>query len=187
MSDTTPRTVGGPPPRGTGPSTLIKALRTHAPAAGEAPSAAPVDSDVPARTVAAPPPRAPRQQQPSVSTPAPPLAAPANPYMAPSAVESDRVESTAAPVVPTGATVEAKQAAAESKVPPKITFKTTDVRRNRLRATFRATKDFEDEEYVTEFLEKALDAECTRREQLYNNGQPFTGGEKALPRGRAFQ
>lgn len=183
MSDTQPRTVGGPPPRGTGPSTLIKALRPAAPVVEDATGDGPDGGEAPTRTVAAPPPRAPRPQAEAVAAVAAP-AVPVNPYMAPPAVEPERPAAPAAAdaAVPAQATPSVKK-----KDPPKITIKTSEARRNRLRATFLATRDLEDELYVTELVEKAIDAECARREQLYNGGQPFPGGDRALPRGRAFQ
>ena len=60
---------------------------------------------------------------------------------------------------------------------------TSDLR-DRLRATFRATRELESEDTLRQMFEKLIEDECARREDLYNNGLAFVGGERNLPRGR---
>lgn len=59
----------------------------------------------------------------------------------------------------------------------------TDVRA-RIRAAYRATAAAEGHRSFSDLIAALLDVEATRLEQRYNNGQPFTGGEHALPPGR---
>lgn len=56
--------------------------------------------------------------------------------------------------------------------------------RDRMRAVFRATSSIEGEDTLKEMLNKLIEQECSRREAIYNNGAPFDGGERNLPRGR---
>ena len=48
----------------------------------------------------------------------------------------------------------------------------------RMRAAFRQTNGKEGDRSLSDFIQKAIMAEVERREQLYNNGQPF---EAVLP------
>lgn len=56
--------------------------------------------------------------------------------------------------------------------------------RARIRAAYRATGAAEGHRSFSDLIAALLDVEATRLEQRYNNGQPFTGGEHALPPGR---
>lgn len=56
--------------------------------------------------------------------------------------------------------------------------------RARIRAAYRASASAEGHRSFSDLITALLDAEATRLEQRYNNGQPFTGGEHALPPGR---
>lgn len=67
---------------------------------------------------------------------------------------------------------------------PTLTIQVTESLRTRLRAMHRGTRNFESEDAFADTLRAALLHECERRETLYNNGLPFTGGEKPLPRNR---
>lgn len=58
--------------------------------------------------------------------------------------------------------------------------------RNRARAAFRATAHIERDRNWSAFIEEAVLAETQRREQKYNDGQPYAGGEEALSPGRGI-
>lgn len=53
----------------------------------------------------------------------------------------------------------------------------------RLRATYIATMRFHRKRSLSDWLSDVLDAECTRMEELYNDGQPFDE-DPELPKGR---
>lgn len=56
--------------------------------------------------------------------------------------------------------------------------------RHRIRAAYRATSVVEGRRSFSDLVTAVLAAEAERLEERYNNGQPFSGGEQALPAGR---
>lgn len=56
--------------------------------------------------------------------------------------------------------------------------------RDRARAAYRATAHLENDRSWSAFVETALLAETSRREQAHNDGQPFPGGDQPLAPGR---
>lgn len=56
--------------------------------------------------------------------------------------------------------------------------------RNRSRAAYKATSHLYDDESYSDFVDKAVDAEVSRRERLHNDGNPYPGGNANLPSGR---
>lgn len=116
--------------------------------------------------------------------------APASPALEPAPVAVEPVQPAAQPAA-------ADREAAPDRTSPaaqvhgsandpliKVTFGLPADLRFRMRAMYRATKDAEDEMYLSEMLARIIERECERREQLYNGGARFTGGERNLPRGR---
>ncbi len=59
--------------------------------------------------------------------------------------------------------------------------------RQRIRAAYRATAAAEGRRSFSDLVAAVLDAEAQRLEGRYNNGEPFTGGEQALPPGRPLE
>jgi hypothetical protein len=66
----------------------------------------------------------------------------------------------------------------------KLTVRIPRELRDRFRAMFHYTSAIEGDQSMGELLETLMDRECLRREQEYNGGQPFTGGQIPLLRGR---
>ena len=60
---------------------------------------------------------------------------------------------------------------------------TTDLR-TRSRAAFKATQHLEGDASYSEMINKAIAAEVERRENEYNSGAAFAGGNEPLPMGR---
>ena len=52
-------------------------------------------------------------------------------------------------------------------------------------AAFKATAHLEADQSWSHMVEKAIRAEVTRRENTYNDGRPFPGGEGKLTPGRS--
>lgn len=148
-----------PPPRSGPASSLIKAARPTAPAA-EPEEAIGAPAATPAAAASIP------VAEVEAATPAP-----AQVPLAPEAEARRRMRSPE------------KRAKAQKTT---LTVELPIDLRNRVRATFRATKDREGPEFFAEFLAQLLEQECERRENLFNGGQPFPGGDKMLPRGRPF-
>lgn len=67
---------------------------------------------------------------------------------------------------------------------PKTTFYQNSDARARMRATFLATQAQEGDTSLSGFIDRAIEAEVTRRERLYNNGQPFPTTYQNVSRGR---
>lgn len=83
-----------------------------------------------------------------------------------------------------------KQAAAKPQAAPgrkpSMTFYAETQLQSRARAAFTQTRHLEGDESFSDMVAKALEAEVARREQLYNDGEPFSGGGP-LPTGRPVQ
>lgn len=83
--------------------------------------------------------------------------------------------------------------AMDEPVPPahvavtKITWQLPLDLRERARAMFKATRVQEGDESWGAMLTALLEAECRRREQLYNGGVPYTRSSTNLPPGRPLQ
>lgn len=54
----------------------------------------------------------------------------------------------------------------------------------RAKAAFKASSGLEDDNTWSNYVAKAVLAQTTVREETYNNGQPFKGGNDRLPPGR---
>ena len=67
---------------------------------------------------------------------------------------------------------------------PSITTYAPQELQDRARATFIHTRNDEGDESFSHLVQKAIEAEVRRREQLYNGGKPFAGGVGPLPSGR---
>ncbi|WP_431278963.1 ParB family protein [Leifsonia poae] len=65
-----------------------------------------------------------------------------------------------------------------------ITFYLVEGLRDRARAAYRSTSIEEQDRSWSEMLAKALLAEVQRRENEYNAGEPFAGGDEPLSPGR---
>ncbi|GGI42648.1 hypothetical protein GCM10010988_40090 [Cnuibacter physcomitrellae] len=83
--------------------------------------------------------------------------------------------------------------APDEPVPPahaavtKITWQLPLDLRERARAMFKATRVQEGDESWGAMLTALLEAECRRREELYNGGVPYTRSSTNLPPGRPLQ
>jgi hypothetical protein len=80
-----------------------------------------------------------------------------------------------------------RAAAPTSSRKPSATFYIPEALQARGRAAYRATAHIEGDESYSHMAAKAYEAEVVRREQLYNNGEPFGGGQGPLPAGRPLQ
>jgi len=69
---------------------------------------------------------------------------------------------------------------------PSATFYIPEALQARGRAAFRNTANLEGDDSYSHMVAKAYEAEVRRREVLYNDGKPFTGGGP-LPAGRPLQ
>lgn len=69
---------------------------------------------------------------------------------------------------------------------PSATFYIPEALQVRGRAAFRHTQNLEGDESYSHMVAKAYEAEVQRRETLYNDGKPFSGGGP-LPAGRPLQ
>jgi hypothetical protein len=77
---------------------------------------------------------------------------------------------------------QAPRAQRPSKV--KLTTLITPELRRRLRAALTATQPHEKDHSLNDLVVSLIEREVRRREELYNHGRPFEGGEWALIRGR---
>lgn len=66
----------------------------------------------------------------------------------------------------------------------KITAMASPELRDRVRAAFTMTHAQERHRTFSDFVCAILEAETDRLEKRYNEGQPFDGGDRSLPRGR---
>lgn len=108
------------------------------------------------------------------------------------------VEPKAEPVVPDATPTEAIPSAASAKPrarktaasptgrKPSATFYIPEALQARGRAAFRHTQNLEGDDSYSHMVAKAYEAEVQRREALYNDGKPFSGGGP-LPAGRPLQ
>jgi hypothetical protein len=116
-----------------------------------------------------------------------PIEATAQVPVAPAPGEASSARRTASPGTRTPRkSPKARQRVSESIPGPKATmtvYVENDVR-DRSRAVFRATQHLEDDASYSDMISKAILAEVLRREGLYNEGEPFTGGHNRLPTGR---
>ena len=92
------------------------------------------------------------------------------------------------PVAEVPATVTAPQEANQKpKRRPNLTIDIEPDLRARVRAVYKATHDREGEDTFQGMIWKVLEDLCIRREQYYNNGQRFDGGDEAFRRGRPIR
>lgn len=189
MSDDRRRGISGPPARpnarpGGVASSLVRSSRADRvtpppPPADVEPDVAPVE---PARVDVAPD-RAPAASVGTVATPVAPATTEAAPEPQPRTQAVTPVEPVAES---TQASVTEAPARSRAAKKPSITVELPADLRERARAVFRHTKHLEGPEFFNELIAELLERECERREQLYNNGERFLGGERPLPRGRPF-
>jgi len=166
MSDSpVDRTVLGPP-RKPAASSLIRANRQ--PAVDAAPTSQPQPAPAPATSEPATDVASPKMSAPS--EPAHPSIATSQPHQEP--------EQGAGPVK--------DPAPVKESATWKMTFHLPSDLRLRVRAVFKATKDFEGELTFAQMLSGIIERECEAREAKYNKGERFRGGEQNLPRGRPF-
>ena len=97
----------------------------------------------------------------------------------------------AATPVPAAKRKASPRSRAESSKPagrrPSITAYVDAPIQERARATYLHTRNDEGDESFSEFVAKAIIAEASRREALYNGGKLFAGGAGPLPAGRPMQ
>lgn len=79
-----------------------------------------------------------------------------------------------------------KSATTSARRKASATFYIPEALQARGRAAFRHTAVLEGDDSYSHMVAKAYEAEVQRREDLYNNGQPFSGGGP-LPAGRPLQ
>lgn len=100
---------------------------------------------------------------------------------------------TASPVSAPSETAPAPRSPAPRILPsrsgrkPSLTVYVPTELQSRARAAFRQTRDAENNDTFSEMIAEAIEAEVNRREQVYNGGQPFSGGAGPLPTGRPLQ
>lgn len=73
---------------------------------------------------------------------------------------------------------------ADSEKRTSVTFYLSESFRNRARAAYRSTAFNERDTSWSDMLVKALVAEIERREDLYNDGEEYTGHNRPLAPGR---
>lgn len=66
----------------------------------------------------------------------------------------------------------------------KVTFDLPTDLRNRVRLVYKRTNSQEDDDTFAHMMRKIIEAECERREALYNGGERFAGESKPLRGGR---
>jgi len=100
----------------------------------------------------------------------------------------------ATPAVPPAAEAKRKSAPRSRTESPKSSGRRPSITsyvdmplQERARAAFIHTRNAEGDESFSQLVAKAIDAEVSRREALYNGGRPFTGGVGPLPAGRPMQ
>lgn len=115
----------------------------------------------------------------------------------PAAVQSSATEPAAA----TPAVAEPAPAAAAAAAPPtevvappatkspedkpvKDSFYHSKESHRRLRSTYLETRHLTKYKSLSDFISSLIDQECTRLEELYNNGEPFSTDPNEMPRGR---
>lgn len=94
--------------------------------------------------------------------------------------------SDASPSVSTTKPRARKSSSASQGRKPSATFYIPEALQERGRAAFRHTAVFEGDDSYSHMVAKAYEAEVRRREELYNDGKPFSGGGP-LPAGRPLQ
>lgn len=181
MSESIDRGVPAPPARRTN---LIKAFREEP---QSAPELAPTLDAASSSTAPAPwPPFADADSRPVIAQPAgAPAAVSAPPSEAPMTVETPRTPD---------ATVFVPAAAPATTAPPRtapiaqrrITFDLPEDLRLRVRTVFKKTRNDEDDESFGDMMRKMTEAECRRREALYNGGQRYPTDARPLQAGRSI-
>jgi hypothetical protein len=94
-------------------------------------------------------------------------------------LKSNREAATGAPVetaTPTPEVPETKKL--------QVTFYMLQSNLKRAKAAFKATSGAEMDDTWSDFISRAVMNEVTRREQLYNSGEPYQGGDQKLAPGR---
>ncbi|MBG6191723.1 hypothetical protein IWX64_002690 [Arthrobacter sp. CAN_A212] len=132
------------------------------------PALAPVVDPTPAGQLAQQPEPV-AQAAPAVVTPAP---------QAPVAVAEPSVATPAAEVVAPPVTK-----SPEDK-PVKDSFYHSKESHRRLRSTYLETRHLTKYKSLSDFISSLIDQECTRLEELYNDGEPFSTDPNEMPRGR---
>lgn len=143
----------------------------------------------PDRTVGAPPPRV-RTPEPDLTRmmasrreqPATEQQAVEPPVEQPKEVAQPRQKESAAPTRAPASRTPVSQAA-DGPITKNTTY-LSDATRNRARAAYRATSLLEDDHSWSDFVEKAIAAEATRREEIYNDAQPYVSDGVRLRAGR---
>lgn len=103
------------------------------------------------------------------------------------ATEAPRTVKKAAKQAATPRTTPRKMSASADTGKTQVTAYMSHEVRNRARAAFKATAHLEGDASWSAFIEQAVLTETQRREQLYNDGQEYAGGERALAPGRPIR
>nr|WP_225668940.1 hypothetical protein [Arthrobacter sp. 260] len=92
-------------------------------------------------------------------------------------------EAAAAAAPPTEVVAPPATKSPEDK-PVKDSFYHSKESHRRLRSTYLETRHLTKYKSLSDFISSLIDQECTRLEELYNNGEPFSTDPNEMPRGR---
>lgn len=156
------------------------------PAAEPAPASAvvPTTAEQLAQQAAAVEETAPAVVTPVPQSPAAVQSTATEPAAATPAVVAEPAPAAAAAAAPPTEVVAPPATKSPEDKPVKDSFYHSKESHRRLRSTYLETRHLTKYKSLSDFISSLIDQECTRLEELYNNGEPFSTDPNEMPRGR---